>query len=83
MLDGPGARVFEVSVPAMQVVDTRGAGDSLTAGVAAVLAAGGGLEEAVVTGTAAGALNVTRHGLGSGDPDAIAALRAVVSVRDL
>ena len=83
VLDGPGARVFEVSVPAMQVVDTRGAGDSLTAGVAAVLAAGGGLEEAVVTGTAAGALNVTRHGLGSGDPDAIAALRAAVSVRDL
>ncbi|WP_433089349.1 1-phosphofructokinase family hexose kinase [Dactylosporangium sp. CA-052675] len=59
-------RVAAVHVPKLQVVDPRGAGDSMSAGVAAVLAGGGDLEEAIRTGAAAGALNVTRHGLGSG-----------------
>ncbi|MFC3385868.1 1-phosphofructokinase family hexose kinase [Couchioplanes azureus] len=63
-----------VELPSLQVVDHRGAGDSMTAGVAAVLARGGELREAVCTGAAAGALNVTRHGLGTGRRDAIAEL---------
>jgi 1-phosphofructokinase len=46
----------------------------MTAGVAAVLARGGDLAEAIRTGAAAGALNVTRHGLGTGRPDAIGEL---------
>jgi 1-phosphofructokinase len=46
----------------------------MTAGIAAVLARGGNLMEAVRTGAAAGALNVTRHGLGTGNIDAIASL---------
>ena len=61
----------QVSLPAMQVVDHRGAGDSMTAGVAAVLARGGDIEEALKTGAAAGALNVTRHGLGTGRGEAV------------
>ena len=40
LLDG---RLFEVEVPPLQVADHRGAGDSMTAGVAAVLARGGDL----------------------------------------
>jgi 1-phosphofructokinase len=63
--------VIEVHLPRLQVADPRGAGDSMTAGVAAVLAHGGSLEEAVRTGAAAGALNVTRHGLGTGGVEAI------------
>jgi 1-phosphofructokinase len=59
--------VSEVHMPTMQITDTSGAGDSLTAGVAATLAAGGTIEEAVALGAAAGALNVTRHGLGTGE----------------
>jgi 1-phosphofructokinase len=39
-----------------------------------MLARGRSLREAVRTGAAAGALNVTRHGLGSGRSDAIAEL---------
>jgi 1-phosphofructokinase len=50
------------------------AGDSMTAGVAAVLAQGGTLCDAVRTGAAAGALNVTRHGLGTGRIDAVQVL---------
>ncbi|MEV0729592.1 PfkB family carbohydrate kinase [Polymorphospora sp. NPDC050346] len=63
--------VTEVRVPPLQVVDHRGAGDSMSAGVAAVLARGGDLEQAVRTGAAAGAVNVTRHGLGTGRAETI------------
>jgi 1-phosphofructokinase len=63
--------IFEVDVPLLEELDHRGAGDSMTAGVAAGLARGGRIEEAIRLGAAAGALNVTRHGLASGNRDAI------------
>lgn len=66
--------LFQVEAPSLQEVDARGAGDSMTAAVAAVLSRGGGLAEAVRTGAAAGAVNVTRHGLGTGQAETIAAL---------
>jgi 1-phosphofructokinase len=69
LLDG---EVVSVQAPKLEEADHHGAGDSMTAGVAAVLARGGDLREAVKTGAAAGALNVTRHGLGTGSADAIA-----------
>jgi 1-phosphofructokinase len=75
----------EIHVPQFEAVETSGAGDSLTAGIAAVLADGGSLHEAVVLGTAAGAHNVTRHGLGSGEASVIhevAKLVTVVPVND-
>lgn len=81
MLDGDG--LFEVQAPRMEVADTRGAGDSLTAGVAAGIARGESLRQAIVTGAAAGALNVTRHGLGTGDPEAIELLRDAVTLREI
>lgn len=71
LIDG---EVAALDMPRLEVADPRGAGDSMTAGVAAVLAQGGDIRLAVRTGAAAGALNVTRHGLGTGRPDAIAGL---------
>lgn len=71
----------EVTPPKMQSVDASGAGDSLTAGVAATLAGGGTMQDAVTIGAAAGAINVTRHGLGTGDAETIAAMRDLVAVR--
>src|SRR5215211_1198591 len=71
LLDG---ELYRVIGPKLQAADTMGAGDSLTAGITAVLAKGGDLSDAVRTGAAAGAINVTRHGLGSGRADAIAEL---------
>ena len=67
-------QVYEVDMPRMVAAESRGAGDSMTAGVAAVLAQGGTLCDAVRTGAAAGALNVTRHGLGTGRIDAVQVL---------
>ncbi|GAA1773842.1 1-phosphofructokinase family hexose kinase [Luedemannella helvata] len=72
--------LVEVTTPPLQVVDHRGAGDSMTAGVAAVLARGGDLREAVRTGAAAGGVNVTRHGLGTGRAEAVAELAGRVTL---
>lgn len=72
--------VFEVDMPRMIAAESRGAGDSMTAGIAAVLAQGGTLCDAVRTGAAAGALNVTRHGLGTGRVDAVQVLTERVSL---
>jgi len=81
LLDEDG--FLEVTTPELEVADTRGAGDSLTAGVAAGMVRGESPRDAVTLGAAAGALNVTRHGLGTGDPEAIAQLRKQVSVREV
>jgi 1-phosphofructokinase len=57
---------YEIRSPQVDPIDERGAGDSVTAGVAVALARGRSLPEAVRLGTAAGTLNVTRRGLASG-----------------
>ncbi len=74
-------KVSEIHMPSLEVVDHHGAGDSLTAGVAATLADGGSITDAVTLGAAAGALNVTRHGLGSGDAEAVQKLRELVEIK--
>jgi len=79
-LDG---RVVEVETPAFQPVNHRGAGDSMTGALAAALAAGEPVDAALRLAVAAGALNVTRRGLGSGDADAIRRLAERVEIRAL
>lgn len=59
-------RALQVSTPSVTTVDPRGAGDSMTAGIAVGLGRGMDVVDAVRLGAAAGALNVTRRGLGSG-----------------
>jgi 1-phosphofructokinase len=68
LVDG---RLLEVRVPALQRVDHRGAGDAMTAGIAAALARGQGMAAGLRLGAAAGALNATRHGLATGEPGLI------------
>ncbi|MDM4779348.1 MULTISPECIES: PfkB family carbohydrate kinase [unclassified Micromonospora] len=72
-----------VHAPPLELADHRGAGDSMTAGVAAVLARGGDLREALRIGAAAGALNVTRHGLGTGRAEAVRELAGRVRLTPL
>ena len=72
-----------ITVPTLEVTDTRGAGDALTAGVTAAMADGEQARDAVTLGAAAGALNVTRHGLGTGEAGTVARLRDSVEVAEL
>lgn len=74
---------FRVSGPALEVVDGRGSGDSMTAALTAALIGGQSTERMLATAWAAGAANVTRRGLGSGIPGLVAELteRAVVERR--
>lgn len=81
LLDAEG--LLEITGPKMQELDSSGAGDSLTAGVVAGLIRGESARSAVTLGAAAGAMNVTRHGLGSGNAEAIMRLRTAVRTRRL
>jgi 1-phosphofructokinase len=78
LVDGDAA--FAVQVPVMEEVDSRGARDTFTAAHVSALVDGDELRDAVGLGVAAGALNVTRHGLGTGDAEAIHRLREQVEV---
>jgi 1-phosphofructokinase len=73
-------KLYEATPPALEVVDHMGAGDSMTAGLAAARLRGLGPEDTLKLASAAGAANVTRHGLGSGSADLIAGLADQVEV---
>jgi 1-phosphofructokinase len=60
-----GDAAYELVAPTLETADHRGAGDSMTAALAAGIAAGGEWEAVLTRATAAGAANVTRHGLGT------------------
>ena len=78
-----GGKVAEVVAPTVEVLEGAGAGDSLTATLAVTLAGGGSVIDGVRLGTAAAALNVTRHGLGSGRREDIEAFAEEVTVREV
>ena len=63
-----------------EALDQRGTGDSMFAATGVGLARGMSLIDALRLGMAAGALNVTRRGLGSGTRDEIERLAAHVTV---
>jgi 1-phosphofructokinase len=63
-----------VEAPRLELADPRGAGDSMTAAVAAMLARDASLTDAVRMGAAAGAVTVTRHGMGTAPASAVAEL---------
>lgn len=75
--------VHEIVAPRMEVVDSSGAGDSFVGAFCSVLADGGSVGEAALLGAAAGAQNVTRHGLGTGEAATIERLRELVVLRPL
>jgi 1-phosphofructokinase len=78
-----GDRALEFAGPKFEPTDHTGAGDSMFAAVGVGLASGAGLIESVRLGVAAGALNVTRRGLGSGHRREIEHLKRRVAVREL
>jgi 1-phosphofructokinase len=78
LVDG---RAWLVVGPSVETVDHRGAGDSMTAGIAAGLCRGEDVITAVRLGAAAGGLNVTRRGLATGNRREIERLMRHVDIR--
>jgi 1-phosphofructokinase len=80
LLDG---RPFEIVSPKFQPLDFHGAGDSMTAALAYARAARLDTELSLRLAAAAGALNVTRHGLGTGQLSDIQQIAKEVQVKQL
>ena len=76
-------QLHKVIAPQLSEVDHRGAGDSMTAGIAVALARGLSIVEAVRLGAAAGAQNVTRRGLATGGRALIERLAERVTVESV
>jgi 1-phosphofructokinase len=74
---------LEVRTPELDPADHRGAGDSMTAGLAAGLRRSLSTNDIIRLGCAAGAANVTRHGLGSADAELIPGLVDRVEISNL
>lgn len=74
---------FALVGPVFEALDHTGTGDSMFAATGVGLARGMSMLEALRLGTAAGALNATRRGLGTGTRKEIEQLAAHVRVRPL
>jgi 1-phosphofructokinase len=80
LMDG---KFYGARPPELEAADFRGAGDSMTAGLAASLRTGLGPIESLKLGCGAGAANVTRHGLGSASDTLFERLAEQVEVRSI
>ncbi|MEA2444912.1 MAG: 1-phosphofructokinase [Thermoleophilales bacterium] len=78
-----GDELIELSGPSFEPMEPRGAGDSMFAALGVALAEQRPLKEALRMAAAAGALNATRHGLGSGTQPEVVRLAGHVTVRDV
>jgi 1-phosphofructokinase len=78
-----GEHSFRATVPELEPADFRGAGDSMTAGLATAVRQGLEAEEMLRLACGAGAANVTRHGLGSASEELVPRLASLVQVETL
>ena len=74
---------LEIVGPELERVDHHGAGDSMTAGIAAALAAGEDMHAARRLGAGAGTSNVTRRGLATGQRALVEQLAARMRIEPL
>ncbi len=82
-LDGDAERLLRLTGPRVHAVEPRGAGDSMFAALGAALADRRDTVAAMRLAMAAGCLNATRHGLGTGTAQEIRQLSAHVLIEEL
>jgi 1-phosphofructokinase len=78
--DGDSSAQIELVPPVFEAQDRRGTGDSMFAATGVGLARGMSMIDALRLGMAAGALNATRRGLGTGTREEIERLARHVTV---
>lgn len=83
VLAAMGDRFYTAQPPELEAADYRGAGDSMTAGLAASLRSGLDAINTLKLACGAGAANVTRHGLGSASDTLFERLADQVEVRSI
>ncbi|MGC2372392.1 MAG: PfkB family carbohydrate kinase [Solirubrobacteraceae bacterium] len=83
VLDGTGGRYLQLTGPRVETLEPRGTGDSMFAALGASLASGQALEPALRLAMAAGCLNATRHGLGTGTHQQIEQLSRHIEIKRL
>ena len=76
-----GTELLEIEGPRFTALDPRGTGDSMFAALGLAAARKLSLEDSLRLASAAGALNATRHGLGSGSRAEIERLADAVQIR--
>jgi 1-phosphofructokinase len=83
VLDSTNGRYLELTGPRVETLEPRGTGDSMFAALGASLAGGQELDSALRLAMAAGCLNATRHGLGTGTREQIEQLSRHIEVTEL
>lgn len=78
-----GDRLYTARGPSLEALDHSGAGDSMTAALAVAAASGLQATDALRLALAAGTLNVTRRGRGTGDGRHIEEMARHVELREL
>jgi 1-phosphofructokinase len=83
VLDGSSRRYLQLAGPRVETLEPRGTGDSMFAALGVSLAGDRRLDAALRLSMAAGCLNATRHGLGTGTRQEIERLSGHVELRAL
>jgi 1-phosphofructokinase len=83
VLDAPSGRYLQLTAPRVETLEPRGTGDSMFAALGASLASGAQLGVALRLAMAAGCLNATRHGLGTGTRQQIEQMSNHVGIKEL
>lgn len=82
-LDGSSGSYLELTGPRVETLEPRGTGDSMFAALGASLAGDRRLDIALRLAMAAGCLNATRHGLGTGTRQEIERLSGHIEIHEL
>ncbi len=83
VFDGDRGRCLQLTGPRVETPEPHGTGDSMAAALGVGIALGQSLDEVLGVAMAAGCLNATRHGLGTGTREQVESLSRHISIDGL